>query len=143
METFPELSAFLETYGSDGQGSAQVVWSTLVSDLETPVSAMLRLAKGQPNSFLLESVEGGANRGRYSFIGLRPDLIWRCFGNRAEINRTAATDATAFVPCPVSEATGAIDSLRALVRESRIDLPDELPPIVRTNYATPGYFETL
>lgn len=129
MKTLPELPAFSETYGQDGQGAPQVVWTTLVTDLETPVSAMLRLAKGQPNSFLLESVEGGASRGRYSFIGLRPDLIWRCFGDKAEINRTAREDAEAFAPCPVSEASGAIDSLRALVLESRIELPDELPPM--------------
>ena len=62
---------------------------SLISDLETPVSAMLKLADGRPNSFLFESVEGGAARGRYSFIGLKPDLIWRCFGDRAEINRQA------------------------------------------------------
>lgn len=90
---------------------------------------MLKLAKGQPNSFLLESVEGGASRGRYSFIGLRPDLIWRCFGDSAEINRAVPEDPKAFVPCPVSEASGAIESLRALVGESRIDVPDELPPM--------------
>ena len=92
MQIYPEFSAFADTYGAEGQGPSQVVWSTLVSDMETPVSAMLRLAQGQPNSFLLESVEGGANRGRYSFIGLRPDIIWRCFGDRAEINRTVPDD---------------------------------------------------
>ncbi len=54
---------------------SQVVWTRLVSDLETPVSAMLKLAEGRPNSFLFESVEGGAVRGRYSLIVLRPDLI--------------------------------------------------------------------
>jgi anthranilate synthase component 1 len=43
-----------------------------VADLETPVSAMLKLAGDQRNAFLLESVEGGAVRGRYSMIGLRP-----------------------------------------------------------------------
>ncbi len=129
MQNTPEFSAFAETYGADGQGAAQVVWSTLVSDMETPVSAMLRLAQGQPNSFLLESVEGGASRGRYSFIGLRPDIIWRCFGDKAEINRAVPDDPKAFIPCPVSEASGAIESLRALVGESRIDVPDELPPM--------------
>jgi len=129
LQTFPEFSAFAETYGVDGQGAAQVVYATMVSDMETPVSAMLRLAKRQANSFLLESVEGGASRGRYSFIGLRPDLIWRCAGDNAEINRTVPDDPNAFVPCPVSEASGAIESLRALVKESRIDIPDDLPPM--------------
>ena len=129
MKTLPEFSAFEKTYGNGGQSQAQVVWTTLISDLETPVSAMLKLARGRSNNFLLESVEGGAIRGRYSFIGLQPDLIWRCFGDKAEINRNAATDADSFSPCPVSEKSGAIESLRALVSESRIDIPAGLPPM--------------
>jgi anthranilate synthase component I len=126
MKTHPEYSAFEAAYDA---GRPQVVWTTLVADLETPVSAMLKLTDGRPHSFLLESVEGGAIRGRYSFIGLKPDLIWRCFGNRAEINRQARVDANTFVPCPVAESEGTIGSLRAVVAESRIDLPDGLPPM--------------
>lgn len=61
----------------------------MVADLETPVSAMLKIADGKANSFLLESVEGGDTRGRYSIIGLKPDVIWRCMGDKAEINRNA------------------------------------------------------
>ena len=122
MTVFPDFKVFREVY--DG-GRPQVVWTTLVADLETPVSAMLKLAEGRPNSFLLESVEGGAIRGRYSFIGLMPDLIWRCFGERAEINRGARADVRAFEPCP----GGTVESLRAVVEESRIDLPPGLPPM--------------
>jgi len=128
MTLQPEYNAFKEAYDA---GRPQVVSSSLVSDLETPVSAMLKLAAGEANSFLLESVEGGAIRGRYSFIGLRPDLIWKCFGDRAEINREAAGDAGggAFAPCPVAEKSGAVESLRSLIEESKIDLPDGLPPM--------------
>ena len=126
MKTLPEYSAFEAAYDA---GRPQVLWTTLVADLETPVSAMLKLTDGRPHSFLLESVEGGAIRGRYSFIGLKPDLIWRCFGNRAEINRRARFDANMFVPCPVAESDGTIGSLRAVVAESRIDLPEGLPPM--------------
>jgi anthranilate synthase component 1 len=122
MTVFPDFKVFRETYDDD---RPQVVWTTLVADLETPVSAMLKLAEGRPNSFLLESVEGGAIRGRYSFIGMMPDLIWRCFGDRAEINRDARADVRTFEPCP----GGTIESLRALVAESRIDLPVGLPPM--------------
>jgi anthranilate synthase component I len=122
MRSFPEFGAFQDAYQ---RGQAQVVWTTLVSDLETPVSAMLKLADGRPFSFLLESVEGGRTRGRYSLIGLKPDLIWRCRGNRAEINRHARFDADAFV----AEASGALDSLRALIAESRIEIPAGLPPM--------------
>ena len=126
MKIEPDLTTFRAAYE---KGQAQVVWTSLVSDVETPVSAFLKLARGKPNSFLLESVEGGAVRGRYTFIGLAPDLIWRCRGNGAEINRKALTDADAFAPCPVAEKSGAIASLRALVAESRIDLPAGLPPM--------------
>ncbi|MDP7668034.1 MAG: anthranilate synthase component I [Rhodospirillales bacterium] len=118
----PGFAAFRETFDD---GRPQVVWTSLVADLETPVSAMLKLADGRPNSFLLESVEGGAIRGRYSFIGLTPDLIWRCFGGKAEINRSVRDAPEAFEPCE----QGAIESLRALVAESHIELPPGLPPM--------------
>lgn len=126
MQVQPEISSFETAYN---RGDPQVVWTTLVADLETPVSAMLKLADGRPNSFLLESVEGGAIRGRYSFIGLKPDLIWRCFGERAETNRQARFDANAFLPCQVSERAGTLASLRAVIAESRIELPPGLPPM--------------
>ena len=74
MQIEPPADAFAARYG---RGEAQVVWTTLVADLETPVSAFLKIAGGRPMSFLLESVEGGAVRGRYSVIGLDPDVIWR------------------------------------------------------------------
>jgi anthranilate synthase component 1 len=74
MTAQPDLAEFSAAYEA---GQPQVVWTSLVADLETPVSAMLKLAEGRPYSCLLESVEGGAVRGRYSAIGLKPDLIWR------------------------------------------------------------------
>ena len=86
MQIEPQATAFAKRYA---RGEAQVVWTTLVSDLETPVSAFLKIADGRPMSFLLESVEGGAVRGRYSIIGLDPDLIWRTVAGRAEIKRAA------------------------------------------------------
>ena len=76
MTQFPDKQLFLKKYKS---GISQVFWVELVSDLETPVSAMLKLTKNEPYSFLLESVEGGKVRGRYSVLGFDPDLIWRCF----------------------------------------------------------------
>src|SRR5262245_37871807 len=109
------------------QGKPQVVWTRLVADLETPVSAMLKLGDGAPRplSCLLESIEGGAARGRYSIIGLAPDVVWRAFGDRAEINRRADLTPDRFEP----EAAPTLQSLRNLLAESRIDLPAELPPI--------------
>jgi len=122
MEVSPDFTEFQRLYDA---GTPQVVTTSLIADLETPVSAMLKLADGRPNSFLLESVEGGSIRGRYSFIGLKPDLIWRCRGDKAEINRKARFDSLAFEPC----AGGALDSLRALLAESAIELPEGMPPM--------------
>jgi anthranilate synthase component I len=126
MTAQPDFPTFSATYAA---GKPQVVWRTMVADLETPVSAFMKLVNGQPNAFLLESVEGGAVRGRYSILGLKPDLIWRCEGNRAWINRDARCDTDRFEPCPVAEADGALASLRALVAESRVDIPPHLPPM--------------
>ncbi len=132
MQPHPTLDAFSAGYAA---GRPQVVWTTLVADLETPVSAMLKLAEGRPNSFLLESVEGGAVRGRYSLIGLKPDLIWRCRGGCPEVNRRARFDPDSFEPA----ADAALVSLRKLVAESRIDVPPALPPMVAGLYGYMGY----
>jgi anthranilate synthase component 1 len=122
MDTRPDIEAFVAAYD---EGRPQVVSTSLVADLETPVSAMLKLAEGKPYSFLLESVTGGAVRGRYSIVGIKPDLVWRCRGDMAEINRGARYDLETFEPC----AEPPLPSLRRLIRESRIDLPPGLPPM--------------
>ena len=131
MQIEPQASAFAKRYA---RGEAQVVWTTLVADLETPVSAFLKIAGGRPMSFLLESVEGGAVRGRYSIIGLEPDLVWRTVNGRAEINRTPRRNGT-FTPCNEPP----LDALRALVAESRIELPDALPPMAAGIFGYLGY----
>jgi anthranilate synthase component I len=117
----PAADAFATAYDA---GQAQVVWTRLVADLETPVSAYLKLSDGRRMTSLLESVEGGALRGRYSFIGLDPDIIWRANGNTAEINRTPQTTPDVFTP----ERAPTLQSLRALLAESKIALPEGLPP---------------
>jgi anthranilate synthase component 1 len=132
MTAQPHLAEFTAAYEAN---RPQVVWTSLVADLETPVSAMLKLAEGRPYSFLLESVEGGAVRGRYSAIGLKPDLIWRCFGPRAEINRHARHDLAKFEPCPGH----ALDELRRLIDVAGIDLPEGLPPMAAGLFGFMGY----
>ncbi len=132
MQIEPAPESFAQRYAA---GEAQVVWTTLVGDLETPVSAFLKAASGRPMSFLLESVEGGAVRGRYSIIGLDPDLIWRSAGGRAEINRSARSDPDVFLPC----GEPPLASLRALIGESRIALPHGLPPMAAGLFGYLGY----
>jgi anthranilate synthase component 1 len=137
MQIEPSAQSFAACYAA---GEAQAVWTTLVADLETPVSAFLKVAGARPNgsssmSFLLESVEGGAVRGRYSIIGLEPDLIFRVNGKAAEINRTVATDPAAFVPA--NDAP--LAALRSLIAESRIALPAALPPMAAGVFGYLGY----
>ena len=132
IDATPALAQFTQTHE---KGLPQLVWTRLVADLETPVSAALKLARGRPMSFLLESVEGGAVRGRYSVIGLEPDLIWRATGDGAQINRTPATAPDAFKP----ETLGTLASLRALLAESRISLPGDLPPMAAGVFGFMGY----
>ena len=122
MQIEPPAGAFAATYA---RGAAQVVWTTLVADLETPVSAFLKTGADKPLSFLLESVEGGAVRGRYSIIGLDPDVVWRAHSDTAEINRTARQDRNAFHPC----GEPPLAALRTFINESRFVLPDSLPPM--------------
>ncbi len=116
-------------------GRPQLVRTRLVADLETPVSAMLKLGRDRPMSFLLESVEGGAVRGRYSIIGLDPDIIWRAFGNRAEINRDPQRTPDAFAPEPADTMA----SLRALLAQSRLPVPEDLPPMAAGIFGYMGY----
>jgi len=132
MQIEPSEDAFAAHYT---RGVAQVVWTTLVADLETPVSAFLKLGGGKAMSFLLESVEGGAVRGRYSIIGLEPDLVWRSQDGAAAINRHARTKPDAFEPCTAPP----LEALRALIAESRIALPDALPPMAAGVFGYLGY----
>src|SRR5215813_2649164 len=132
MQIEPAAASFAETYAA---GRPQVVWTTLVADLETPVSAFLKVASRRPLSFLLESVEGGATRGRYSIIGLDPDVVWRANGKDAEINRAARMKPDAFTPC----GEPPLAALRGFIAESRIDIPEGLPPMAAGVFGYLGY----
>ncbi|MEO1457756.1 MAG: anthranilate synthase component I [Pseudomonadota bacterium] len=128
----PSADAFAETWAA---GRNQVVWTELVADEDTAVSLMLKLTGAAPMSFMLESVTGGEVRGRYSVIGHAPDLVWRCRGTRAEINREAARDPEAFA----AEPDAPLASLRRLIAESRIALPAGLPPMAAGLFGYLGY----
>jgi anthranilate synthase component 1 len=132
MTPLPAFDTFRAAYAA---GKPQLVWTSLIADLETPVSALMKLAEGRPYSFLLESVEGGSVRGRYSIIGFKPDLIWRCRGGKAEINRAARVDAAAFAPLDGP----ALETLRALVKECQLDMPAGLPPMASGLFGFLGY----
>ena len=132
MALTPSFDEFREGYEA---GRNQVVYTRLAADLDTPVSLMMRLTGAQKDSFVLESVTGGEVRGRYSIIGMKPDVIWRCHGENASINREARYDPEGFVDTGQDPLT----SLRALIEESKIDLPEDLPAASAGLFGYLGY----
>ena len=118
----PQFEAFRSGYD---QGAPQLLYRRILGDLETPLSAYLKLTGDAPGSYLLESVEGGEQLGRYSTIGMAPDLIWQCKDNKAVLMRSDGT--------VLEEGRAALESLRALTEAERLDLPEatksELPPM--------------
>ncbi len=110
-----------------------MLWQARIADTETPVAAALKLIEPGRGDYLLESVEGGAVRGRHSMLGLAPDLLFRAQGEKAEINRHWLTDRDAFSPCPAPT----LAALRALVASCRMEVPPELP---RALACLVGYF---
>ncbi len=116
-------------------GRAQIVFRRVVADLETPVGAYLKLSQGRTNTFLLESVQDGATRGRYSMIGLDPDVILKVEAGKASLNRNAGIRPNDFELI----AEPPLDALRALVAESQTDVPAGLPSTAAGIYGYLGY----
>lgn len=132
MALTPSFDQFREGYEARKN---QVVYTRLAADLDTPVSLMMRLTAGQKDSFVLESVTGGEVRGRYSIIGMKPDVLWRCRGEEASINRLARFDPEAFE----TETKDPLTALRSLIEESHIDLPADLPAASAGLFGYLGY----
>ena len=132
MSLLPDFETFRAGHEA---GQNQVVYTRLAADLDTPVSVMLKLSDAQKDSFILESVTGGEIRGRYSIVGLKPELIWRCWGTVSEINREARFDRNSFAP----QDGNPLDGLRALIAECRIDMPADLPSAAAGLFGYLGY----
>ncbi|MGR3693345.1 MAG: anthranilate synthase component I [Sagittula sp.] len=128
----PAFDAFATRYQA---GENQIVYTRLAADLDTPVSLMLKLTGAAKDTFVLESVTGGEVRGRYSMIGMKPDLVWQCHGDKARINRHARFDPDAFEPMDADPLT----ALRAVLAESKIDLPEDLPQAAAGLFGYLGY----
>ena len=132
MRLEPSFEAFETAWE---QGRNQLVYARLAADLDTPVSLMLKLAEARTDTFMLESVTGGEVRGRYSIVGMKPDLIWQCHGTQSRINREARFDKAAFTDL----AGHPLETLRALLAECRIDLPAGLPAVSAGLFGYLGY----
>ncbi|NPD16250.1 anthranilate synthase component I [Xinfangfangia sp. D13-10-4-6] len=132
MKLEPSFDAFEKAWA---EGKNQLVWARLAADLDTPVSLMLKLGEARKDTFMLESVTGGEVRGRYSIIGMKPDLIWRCRGEASEINRDARFDPDGFTALDGHP----LDTLRALIAECHIDMPEDLPAASAGLFGYLGY----
>ncbi|WP_309666318.1 anthranilate synthase component I [Tabrizicola sp.] len=132
MQLSPTFAEFAHGWA---EGRNQIVWARLAADLDTPVSLMLKLAEARADTFMLESVTGCEVRGRYSIVGLKPDLIWQCHATTSRINRQARFDPQAFADLPGHP----LDTLRALLAECQIDMPEGLPPVAAGLFGYLGY----
>lgn len=130
FDAAPTAQDFAAAYDSGGG----VVWTRVVSDLETPVSALLKLGAAKAGSFLLESVQGGDFRGRYSIIGIKPDLVWRVKNGRAEMSRGGFADASFR-----AQRDAPLKSLRKVLARSALALPAPLPPMAAGLFGYLGY----
>ncbi len=104
-----------------------------VDDTESPVSAMLKLGPSRPGLVLFESVTGGENRGRYSFIGLEPDLWWRVKDGRAETSRTPDFGEI------LETSDDPIASMRAFIALCEVESLGGLPPMAAGAFGYVGY----
>jgi anthranilate synthase component 1 len=128
----PDFETFRAAYE---RGENQLVYTRLAADLDTPVSLMLKLSGAGRDSFVLESVTGGEVRGRYSMIGMNPDLVWECRGETSRLNRSARHDPDAW-----EEMAGPpLDTLRQVLAESRITIPEGLPAAAAGLFGYLGY----
>ncbi len=112
------------------EGKSQLVWQWISADLETPVSAYLKLCGRNNYSFLLESVEGGEALGRYSIIGTKPDLLWKCERHGKVLIKENNTANDQKNSSWVEQNIDAKSSLKNNIDQSSIDIvPDNLPPM--------------
>ncbi|WP_409433684.1 anthranilate synthase component I [Litorimonas sp. RW-G-Af-16] len=110
----------------------QLLYARVVNDLDTPVSAYMKVAAGKPYAFLFESVQGGEVRGRYSFFGFDPDIIWRAEGNESHASYDGGAS---FAVCEGKP----LDALRAIQAECAFDLPEFIPPMASGLFGYLGY----
>ena len=110
---------FIENYIS---GIPQIIQKELIADIETPISSLLKISNNEKYSFLLESVEGGDQRGRFSLLGCDPDLIWEVNDNKVKVTTLDSTLDLSFL------SKDPIRSLKELIKFSKIEKDKNTPP---------------
>jgi anthranilate synthase component 1 len=125
----PPLSPTREEFRTlASQGNLVPIFAELAADLDTPLSAFLRLRPG-PYSFLLESVEGGEKWARYSFLGTDPHLVFTAKGSRVSVRRADGT--TELLP-----GRDPFESLRTLLAQFK---PVPVPGLPRFQGGAVGF----
>jgi len=135
MDNLSNIADFDQFAKNYQLGSGQIIWRRVVADLETPVSTYLKLSAGRANSFLLESIENGATYGRFSMIGLDPDLILKIENGKPSLNRNARLKKDSFETLK----TDPLQAIRMLVAQSQIKAPDGVPAQSAGLYGYLGY----
>lgn len=115
MRTSPDKKVFLE---QARYHTVVPVWREVLADLETPVSAYLKLVGDAPG-FLLESVEGGEQWARYSFVGRSPSVTLKSYGGQVVWEGTP----------PIQDSGDPLDVLSALLGFFQAPRVEELPPL--------------
>lgn len=118
MNIYPNKTEFINNFNA---GKPQLVWHELIADLDTPITASLKLMEDGKPFFLLESIEGGEARGRYSIIGMEPDRVWKCDDKKAEISLNGQNF--------VKSDDDIMTSFRKFNDETNLEIPEELPPM--------------
>ncbi len=125
----PDYKVFQKSYNS---GKKQLLFLSFAADIHTPVSALLKLKK-EKYIFLFESVDKGSQKGRYSVIGLQPDLIWECKNNQCEfqdLNNSKRKKVLKQKP---------LESLRELFDKNKLNFPISIPSISSGLFGYMGY----
>ena len=103
-------------------GIPQIIQKEFIADVETPVSSLIKISENEKYSFLLESVEGGDQRGRYSILGCDPDIIWEVSKNIAKVTSLNQDLDLSFL------SEDPIKSLKQLVEFSKINKESHSSP---------------
>lgn len=139
MFNFNSKKEWLESFSDKG---TSLLYKKISSDILTPVLAFLKINRQfKDHLFLFESAENDQKKGRFSVIGLDPDLVWRCKDQNCFINRNFQNNSQDFI----KENSSPLQSLRQVINQSQIDFgklqyyEKQLPGICAGLFGYMGY----
>ena len=130
-------TAFDAYVAARAAGRGFLLWETISAELETTVAAALKLNAFDELGLMFESVEGGESLGRYSFIGINPDKVWRHEGGKTQLGDRDEDGTITWRPEAAGRAP--LDSLRAFSEASRAEIAAPLPPMSAGVFGFFGY----